>query len=137
VEPFVVVPAGHRLAELDRIPRRELLEETVFTWPRDLNPTLVDHLRTAFFGETQHAHLVEIADGTEALVRVAAGDGITMTNHMVAEGLDIRSVEIRRIEAPAPEFEYGLVWLESNETPFVHDFVELAREITFDAIATP
>jgi len=136
LEGFVVVPVGHRLAELDRIPRRELLQETVFTWPRDLNPPLVDHMRAVFFGEAQHERLVEIADGTEALVRVAAGKGITMTNPMVADGLDIRTVVIRRIEDPAPEFEYGLTWLESNETPYVHDFVAVARELTTADIDT-
>jgi DNA-binding transcriptional LysR family regulator len=129
VEPLVVLPAEHRLATLERIPRPELLRETFFTWPRQLNPRLVDHWRTSFFGEEKHEDLVEIGDMTETLVRVAAGDGITITNPMVA-ALDMTNVVFRRLEDPVPEFEYGVVWLEPSASPFVSDFVKVTRELT-------
>jgi DNA-binding transcriptional LysR family regulator len=133
VEPVVAVPSTHRLAAFDRIPRSELLGEKVFTLSRAaLNRPLANHLRASFFDGTKHDDLVEIADVTEALVRVAAGEGITMTNPMFAE-LDISNVSFRRLEDPVPELEYGAVWLEASTVPFVPDFVELARELSATA----
>jgi DNA-binding transcriptional LysR family regulator len=129
VEPVLVVPSGHRLARLDRIPRPELLMETVFMWRRDLNPLFVDHLRDSVFGDEKHDGLVEFADIMEGLVHVAAGEGIMITNPMVA-GLDIANVVFRRLEDPVSEFEYGVAWLESSAVPLVSDFVELIRELT-------
>jgi DNA-binding transcriptional LysR family regulator len=127
IEPVVVLPFGHRLAQLERIPRAELLQERFFAWPRDLNPPLVDHMRALFFGETKHDGLIEIGDMTEMLLRVAAGEGVTITNPTVV-GLEMSNVVIRKFEDPAPQFEYGVVWLEPCASPFVPDLVALARE---------
>jgi hypothetical protein len=44
--------------------------------------------------------------------------------------LEPSRVAFRRLEDPAPEFEYGLVWLEPFVTPLAKAFVELACELS-------
>ena len=102
----------------------------MFTQPRAaLNKRLANHLRASLFGDAKRVDLVEVADVNEALVRVAAGEGIAITNPLFAD-LGVKNVVFRRLEDPAPELEYGVVWLEAGTAPFVADFVELARELS-------
>jgi DNA-binding transcriptional LysR family regulator len=133
VEAVLGVPSGHRLASLDRIPRSELLKETILMWPRELNAPLVDGIRAAFFGEVRHEDIVEIADVTEILARAAAGEGIAITNPM-AGGLDITNIVVCRLERPEPVFDYGFVWLEPTAVHLVDDFMGFARELTAAAV---
>jgi DNA-binding transcriptional LysR family regulator len=128
IEPLVAMNPGHRLAVLDRVPREELLAEPLFTWPRDLNPTLADHIRATYFGDNTHDHLIELADVTETLMRVASGEAIALISPSVTS-LDISNVVFRRVAEPAPSFEYGLFWLEPPIARFVAQFVELASEL--------
>jgi DNA-binding transcriptional LysR family regulator len=133
LEALIVLPLGHRLASLDRIPRSELFSETFLGLPRSFNPVFVDHLNEMLFGQTRHDRLIEVSDLNETgrLCRVAAGEGISVVDPSVLS-LGISEVEFRRLEDPAPEIEYGIVWLDSSASPFVASFVELA-----DRLAAP
>ena len=128
VEALIAVPSRHPLAKIDRIPRSALLSETFFAFPRHLNPPLVDHLRTSLFGGVEHPRLVEVAENTDLLMHVGAGEGIAAVDPSLVE-LEISNVAFRRLEDPAPEFDYGLVWLDSAISPFLTWFLELAREV--------
>jgi DNA-binding transcriptional LysR family regulator len=127
VEAMAALPADHPLAALERIPRSALFDEPFFIWPRELNPVLGDHLRATFFGDRVHDNLIDVADVTEMLIRVAHGEGITITNPSVV-ALDIKNLVFRRLEEPPPVFEYGFVWLDASASPFVGDLVALAPD---------
>jgi DNA-binding transcriptional LysR family regulator len=126
-ELLVAMPAGHRLASLERVPRSELLAEPFLLGPRHLNPTLVDHLHHLLFGE-EHPHLIEHAETSETalLLRVAENGGLAAVWASVAE-LGIRGVVTRPVEEPAPEVEYGLIWFDMHASPHVSEFVDFAR----------
>jgi DNA-binding transcriptional LysR family regulator len=135
IEILVALPDRHRLARLDRIPRGELSHETVFSWPRSVNPTLIDHLRRLLFGETSPPGLVEISEMTDAarLHHIVQGRGVTM---MAASAVPVHipGIAFRRIEDPVPMMEMGLAWFDVHLSPFVPSFVDLARELSSSAL---
>jgi DNA-binding transcriptional LysR family regulator len=131
VEPLVALPLGHALADLERIPRSRLLSETFLDWPRSFNPSLLELVHARTFGEGPPRRIIEVADLSETsrLVRVAAGEGITVTVSPALAELEMANIVFRRIEDPAPDLEYGIAWFDNAASKFVHPFVEVAREI--------
>jgi DNA-binding transcriptional LysR family regulator len=129
VEPLIALPLGHRLTALDRIPRERLVNETFIDWPRSFNPALLELMHEKVFGDDGPRRSIEVADlsDTSRLVRVAAGEGITVM--IWPAELAIANIAFRRFEEPAPEFEYGIAWLDNAVSPFVQPFVDLAREL--------
>ncbi len=128
VEPVIAVPVGHRLTAFDRIPRSELLKETVFAWPREVNVPLVDGMRKAMFGDATPQTLIEVGDVVEMLVRAASGEGVAMVDPSVMR-LGVANVEFRSFEDRTVTFEYGLIWLETAVSRWVARFVDVAREL--------
>jgi len=130
-EILVALPNGHRLAPMERIPRSELLEETLIAWPRTVNPTLIDHLHRSVFGDIGHPRSVEVDELTDSarLQLVAEGRGIAMVVSPTAAE-HIQGIVLRRFEDPPPSMEMGLVWYDLHASPFVPAFVDLARERT-------
>jgi DNA-binding transcriptional LysR family regulator len=125
LEIRAVVPEGHPLAALDRIPRSELLKERYIGVPRAVDPALIDHTREEVFGQADIPDHVEVADTTlETRLRlVADGAGFTLT---------IRPEET---DLAIPGVEYGLAWLDSAASSFVASFVEIAERVAAEARA--
>jgi len=131
VEIMMALPEGHRLALMERIPRAELADEPLVAWPRNVNPTLIDHLHRSVFGRTMHPRSVEVDELTDGarmqLVAegkgIAIGVGLTTAEH-------VNGVVFRRFEDPAPTMETGLAWFDVHASPFVPAFVDLARELS-------
>ncbi|MFL5799245.1 MAG: LysR substrate-binding domain-containing protein [Actinomycetota bacterium] len=130
-EPVVALSQRHRLAALDRIPRSELLRETFLDWPRSANPVLIDHLHRVLFGEAGHPQsrvVPEIAQGNRVLM-VAESQDFTVTADPWDTDLGVQGVVFRRLEDPVPLIEYGIAWLDSPASPFLPQFLQLAREL--------
>ena len=126
----VAIPEGHHLASLQRIPRAALLGERFVVRPRSANPRLVDHLHRALFGRLDHPYPIEVADGAETsqLVVVAEGNGLAAALVDPSER-PIPGVVYRPVEHPEPRIEFGVAWVDSNASPLVPAFVEMAREV--------
>jgi DNA-binding transcriptional LysR family regulator len=130
-EILVLLPEGHRLSALDRLPRAELLGERFLDWPRTLNPTLMDHVRLATFGVAEHPGRVEVADAVDGPSRAPlVADGLGIAVDAVpypAEVLPERTgVVYRRVEDPPPLIEHGLIWYEGELSSLASAFIELA-----------
>jgi len=128
VEPVVICSSGHHLADLQKIPKSLLLEETVFMWPRNLNAPLVDHIRDQVFSGAEPRRVVELADVAETFARVAAGDGISLVNPSLG-GMSPSGLTTRPLEDP-PRFSYGAAWLDPPVSPYVVPFIDTWREVT-------
>jgi len=131
-EPVVALSEGHRLAALDRIPRSELLRETFLDWPRSANPVLIDHLHRVLFGEAGHplSRVVpEIAQGNRLLMVAQSQDFTVTSDPWDTDRGGVQGVVFRRLEDPVPLTEYGIVWLDSPASPFLPQFLQLAREL--------
>jgi DNA-binding transcriptional LysR family regulator len=129
-ELVAAIPEGHRLAKLERVPRAELLAETLIEGPRNINPVLTDHLHRTLFGELEHPQRVEVAEVEEArrLELVAEGKGIGIAG--TSPGVERRApgVVFRHFEEPAPFVDYGLAWSATQTSPFLESFIEIASE---------
>jgi DNA-binding transcriptional LysR family regulator len=130
-ELLVVLREGHRLAALDRIPRRELLATSFVTWANGLNPEVMDHVHRLLFGGAQHPALIEAPDvmQTTRLSLVARDDELVAIALPSDIELHVPGLVYRRVEEPAPTLEYGIVWIENHASAVVPQFVGLTREL--------
>ncbi len=130
LELMVVVPVGHRLAELERVPRSELLTEPFLDWPRTVNPEMIDHVHALLFETGEHPRSVPISELDEArrFALVAQGRGITTAVVLGLPG-EHHTVGIvfRPFEEPVPYLEYGVAWSGTQSSPYLPDFLDVAR----------
>jgi DNA-binding transcriptional LysR family regulator len=130
LELMVVLPVGHRLAGLDRVPRSELLTEPFLDWPRIVNPELIDHVHALLFDAGEHPQSVPISELDEArrFALVAEGRGITTKVVLGAPGEQpAPGVVFRPFEEPVPSIEFGVAWASTLTSPHVADFLDVAR----------
>jgi DNA-binding transcriptional LysR family regulator len=131
-ELVAAVPEGHRLAKLERVPRTELLAETLIEGPRNINPVLTDHLHRILFGELEPPRRLEVAELEEArrLELVAEGKGICVV--ATAPGVErqaVPGVVFRPLDEDTPPIGYGVAWSATQTSPFLESFIEIAREV--------
>jgi DNA-binding transcriptional LysR family regulator len=129
-ELVLAIPANHRLAQVERIPRAELTEETFLISPRSANPRVADHVFLSVFGRLDPPNITEIADvGSERLWHVAQERGLALVAVPLERLHPIPGVVYRRIEDPVPTIEYGLVWFDEPAMDGLASFIDLAREL--------
>jgi DNA-binding transcriptional LysR family regulator len=129
-ELVAIVPEGHRLAQVNRVPRPELLSEPFLDWPRNIDPEMIDHIHRLLFGELEHPHKLDVPELEEArrLERVANGEGIAIAVLPPGPERHAPGVVFRQFEEPAPLVEYGVAWASSHRFPVADAFLEVARE---------
>jgi DNA-binding transcriptional LysR family regulator len=129
-ELLAIVPEGHRLTELDRVPRRELLQEQLLGWPRNINPEMIDHIHRILFGASDHPQMLYVPELEEARrhERVANGEGIGIA--VLPPGMERRApgVVFLHFEEPTPFINYGVAWSDTQSSPWMHEFLEVASE---------
>jgi DNA-binding transcriptional LysR family regulator len=135
-ELLALVPDGHRLAALERVPRSELLKEPFLDWPRSINPEMIDHIHRMLFGDVEHPQRIALPILEEArrLEHVANGEGIGIAVLPPGMEPDAPGVAVRHFEEPTPFIGYGVAWSGTLTTPLVEAFVDVAREF---AVAEP
>jgi DNA-binding transcriptional LysR family regulator len=135
-ELLALLPEGHRLAAMERVPRSELLREPFLDWPRSINPEMIDHIQRILFGDAEHPQRIALPVLEEArrLEHVANGEGIGIA--VLPQGMELEApgVVVRHFEEPSPFISYGVAWSGTQTTPLVDAFIEVAREF---AVAEP
>ena len=131
-ELVAAVPEGHRLAKLERVPRAELLAETLIEGPRNINPVLTDYLHQILFGELEPSRRLEVAELEEArrLELVAEGKGIAVA--ATTPGVEpqaVPGVVFRPLDEDTPPIGYGVAWSATQTSPFLEPFIDIAREV--------
>jgi DNA-binding transcriptional LysR family regulator len=137
-ELMALVPEGHRLARLDRVPRSELLEEPLLDWPRSINPEMIDHIHRVLFGDVEHPQRIAlpILEETRRLEHVARGEGIGVALLPPGVEPDTPGVVVRHFEEPSPFISYGVAWSSTHTTPLVDAFLDVAREFATAELQT-
>jgi len=132
-ELVVILPEGHRLAKLDRVPRSELLEEPFIDWPRNVNPEMTEFIHRIMFGTSKHPRTRQVPELEDArrLEHVANGEGIGIAG--IGSAQQTPGVVYRHLEDPAPLIGYGIAWADGHP-PTVDSFLEVAHELA-DAAA--
>jgi DNA-binding transcriptional LysR family regulator len=109
IEVVVALPEAHRLAALERLPREELLKETVISGPRSVNPGLSDFLFRSIFGEIP-PRIVEVTDIASDTRLASVGRGVGVAAIAKNRDLEVPGIVFRSVEDPAPSLEYGIAW---------------------------
>lgn len=128
-EPLVVVlPAEHMLAAREKIALAQLREEAFVMYPRAWNPGLFDQTTSLCQRAGFHMRFGQEALGWESIISlVAANFGVAL---VPASARLLRSVGVvyRSLEETTPAFDLALAWLSGNNSPVLHNFLQIARE---------
>ena len=130
-EPLVVVlPADHALARQENIAPAQLREETFVMYPRTWNPGLFDQI----INLCQHAgfsmRLGQEALGWESIISLVAADFGLSIVPVSSQLLRNVGVAYRPLQGVTPTFDLALAWLSGNDSPLLHNFLQIARKIT-------
>jgi DNA-binding transcriptional LysR family regulator len=135
-ELLLTLKEDHPLASLERVPRQALLDDPFLLWPRNLNPTFVDHVHRLVFGQTGHPHGVEVPDlGVSKWRLTHQGAAIGPIAFPMEALMPTPGLVFLPFEEPAPQIESGVVWLEDPISAATAAFLELATEMV-DVVPT-
>jgi DNA-binding transcriptional LysR family regulator len=133
-ELVVAVPSGHRLAQLEEVPLRELVNE----------PILMLHHRSFFKHYGYVTALCRLAgfkpeiawldqsgsfDLHAALSMVAIGRGLSLLS-MSWPQAPPPGVAFRLLRPPRPQYELVMAWRPDELSPLVRTFIEVSRNLT-------
>jgi DNA-binding transcriptional LysR family regulator len=129
-EPLMaVMPRGHPLAEMPRVPGRRLASEPFVMFERA--PGLVLHNLVLGFclklGFTPRV-VQEVAQSHAIVGLVSGGIGISLVPAS-SETINLRGVEYRPLVEASPPVHTGLAWRRGETSPAVAAFRETAREV--------
>jgi DNA-binding transcriptional LysR family regulator len=130
-EPLVVaLPADHALAGQEQIALAQLYEETFVMYPRAWNPGLFDQIMSLCQNAGFHMRLGQEALGWQSITSlVAAGFGVSIVPAS-SQLLRNAGVAYRTLQGVTATFDLALSWLSGNDSPALHNFLQVARETT-------
>jgi DNA-binding transcriptional LysR family regulator len=126
-DPLVVaLPAGHRLADQQRIALADLADEPFVIYTRSTGPSIHD----AIVGYCKAAGFVprivqEGADVQTIVSLVAAGLGVSLLIALTPP-IDPRAVVYRQLSDDLPPWQLLLAWSPDNPSPVLERFLQLA-----------
>jgi len=125
-DPLVVaLPAGHRLAERERVALTDLADESFILYTRSTGPSVHD----AIVGYCKAAGFVprivqEGADTQTIVSLVAAGLGVSLLIALTPP-IDPRAVVYRRLSDDLPPWKLSAAWSPDNNSPVLQRFLRL------------
>ena len=126
----LIVPAGHRLTEKERVDICELADEDFIFFPRDSQPHLYDEWMSvfAYCGFTPRI-VQEAATKAAAMALVAAHLGISI----VPESLTQRrlpQVTFKKLIGRHPAVEVHIVYRKNTEHAVLDNFLSVVKKVT-------
>jgi DNA-binding transcriptional LysR family regulator len=123
-EPLAAfLPGDHRLAERRTLGPADLAEETLVSFPRDVNPALSDWLRSRREHSGYRFRDMREVDGQHArdwILAVAAGSGIALLPHRFKEFADAGTLVTRRPLDPRLAMPDTVVaWRTDDDAPLM------------------
>lgn len=100
---------------------------------------MIDHVHALLFETGEHPRTVVISELDQArrFALVAQGRGLTTTVVLGLPGEDhTPGVVLRQFEEPVPSIEYGVAWASTQSSPYVPDFLDVARSFAPAEVAS-
>ena len=125
-DPLVVaLPAGHRLAERNRVALADLADESFILYTRSTGPSVHDvivaHCKAAGFVPRI---VQEGADVQTIVSLVAAGLGVSLLIALTPP-IDPRAVVYRQLSDDLPPWPLSVAWSPDNRSPALERFLQL------------
>jgi DNA-binding transcriptional LysR family regulator len=129
-EIVVVIPPGHRFAQMERVPIESIRGEPIIATTPGINPKLsaatLEWL-TKYSGEPPNIVREEPPDQIAAALAQSGNTISFMTEHRAViartEGLDYRPL------VPSPYIEYGVAYGRDNPSPALANLIAIVEEI--------
>jgi DNA-binding transcriptional LysR family regulator len=122
---MVALPAGHRLAERERVSLIELADESFVLYTRASGPTvhdtIVGYCRAAGFAPRV---VQEGADVQTIVSLIAAGLGVSLLIGPTPP-IDPGTVVYRELSDDLPPWDLSVAWSPDNRSPVLRGFLEL------------
>lgn len=124
----VVLPEDHRLADLDRVPLRELEGEPHVIWARSGAPRIRDtYVRACHEAGFAPRIIQEIQRGESFLGLVEAGLGLSIA-HASNAHIERPGVKYAKIVEPEVSITLGLAHRHDDESPLLDRFLKTVEE---------
>lgn len=124
----VALPAGHRLAERERLPLAALADEPFVLYTRSWGPSVQDAIIGHCVAAGFSPRIVQEAADVQTIVTlVAAGLGVSLLigpTPPIAED----AVVYRPVADDLPRWEMALAWSPDNQAPVLSKFLATASE---------
>lgn len=133
-EPYVLaLPEGHRLADLDLVPLREVGAEPLILFPRQGMPGLHDAMLAALRATGAQPRISqEVAGKHASLALVAAGFGVCLVPAS-ARDWQRRGVVLRPVSPGLPVVQMAAAWQAGTANAAVSALVDLAASPSLDS----
>ena len=124
----VVLPEGHRLADWDQVPVRELEHEPHVTWARSKAPRLYDaYVRACHDAGFTPEIIQEIEQGESFLGLVEAGLGVSVA-HASNVHVQRPGVHYATLVEPTVPLTLGLATRHDDESPLLERFLTTVED---------
>ncbi len=125
----LAMPKSHRLAEMDRVPVRELRSEKINLFPSYMNPGSVGALRSWLVRHTGASlNVVAEEPPDQAIEAVSLGGPIAFISSRVAESMSVPGVVFRPM-SPAPLMTLAVAYLKDNPAPILASLLRAIDEV--------
>lgn len=131
----VVLPADHPLTALETISLTNLSQEPWVWLPRYLYPQLYEDMTTLCQQAGFSPRIEQVASQAQAIVSlVAASAGISVVTQWAEQSLSQQGVVYRPLVDVGYQAELHLLWRVQEASPFVHSFLQVARETRTEGV---
>lgn len=133
-ELVVAVPGGHRLAQLEEVPLRELVNEPILmlhhrTWSRHHSYVTALCRLAGFKPEIAWLDQPESLNLHAVLSMVAVGRGVSLLS-MSQPQIPPPGVAFRLLRPPGRLEKLAVAWRPDEPSPLVRTFIEVSRDLT-------
>lgn len=129
--PFVaVLPTGHPLATLERVPITDFAVEPIVLFEQELSPGAFERIVTGIHSSRGiNPRIVDRQPTQEAMAAaVASGGAVTVMAQARARAQLTDGVVSRPFEPPVPYVDIGIAWLAENCNPALAQFIDMAHD---------
>jgi DNA-binding transcriptional LysR family regulator len=126
----LAMPKSHRLAEMDRVPVRQLRSEKLNLFPSHMNPGSIAAFRSWLVRHTGASlNVVSEEPPDQAMEAVSAyGGPIAFISSVVANAMSLPGVVFRPM-SPAPLMTLSLAYLRNNPAPILASLLRTIDEV--------
>ena len=127
---LLAMPPEHPLAKLERISGRDLEDQQIILFDRDVNPQAYDHLSAILTAECKTPpHIRQNCRNKNAMLAlVQAGFGIALMPESCCRGL-ASGIMTRPADIPLPPVDITAVWDPANTSETIKKLLEILQKI--------
>lgn len=129
-EPLIaVIPTTHALADLPKVPLRDLADEPFILFPRERRPEVYDQIIALCRRQGFSPKVIDETTPQEAVVGlVAAGMGVSLVPACL-QNLRRPGVAYKALDGPTIALETAIATRKDNSSPVMSGFLEVVSEV--------